>query len=103
MNKEIKLDEAQGTITCEYESSNIKSTLYHTKTEHLEVEFARGNRVTYFPVDVDTHRKLMLAESIGKVFTQSIQKDTKLQFYTGNKLQFLMEQTKYTSGRIERR
>lgn len=103
MNKEIKLDEVNGTVTCEYGSTNVKSTLYHIKTKHLEVEFARGNRITYYPVDVDMHCKLMLAESIGKAFIESVQKNTKLQFYTGDRLAFLTEQTKNTSGKIERK
>ena len=104
MTNKIEVNEAENTITCEYhESSNILSTLYHTKTQHLEVVFAKGKRVTYYPVDLDTHRKLMLAESIGKVFVQSVQKNTKLQYHTGDKREFLVEQTKYSNGKIARK
>ncbi len=100
MTNLIDVNEAENTIFCQYQdSTNIKTTLYHTKTEHLEVEFTKGKRVTYYPVDLDTHRRLMLAESVGKLFAQSIQKNTKLQFATGDKAQFLAEQARSPSGK----
>lgn len=92
MTKDIQANDT--TITCTYDSTNIQETVYHIESFHLEVLFVRGNRVTYHPVDLDTHRKLMLSESIGKDFAVRIQKNKTLRFIPGDKQQFLSEAAK---------
>lgn len=100
MTNKIEVNEADNTISCEYhESTSIKSSLYYIDTQHLQVVFVKGKVVTYYPVDLDTHRKLMLADSIGKIFVQSIQKNTKLTYHLGDKKEFL---AKFNRSKTER-
>lgn len=94
MTFDLDHNEKAGTITCTFQSTNISKTVYHIESEHLEVTFAKGKEITYHPVDVGTHQKLMLSESIGKTFNSLVKANAKVVFFPGKVQDFITAQKK---------
>lgn len=53
-------------------SSNLKSIGHNPQTNELEVEFANGAIHTYTDVNVDEHKALLNAKSIGSHFHNNV-------------------------------
>jgi hypothetical protein len=71
----IKRTEINGTkITCEIESSNLKTTIYDTESNKLIVEFKNGFKYEYDEVPHNIYAQFRLSESQGKFFTTDIAK-----------------------------
>jgi hypothetical protein len=65
----------EGTkITCEVESSNLKTTEYDTESKKLVVEFKNGFKYEYDEVPHNIYAQFRLSESQGKFFNTSISK-----------------------------
>ena len=71
----IKRTDIDGTkITCEIESSNLKTTIYDTKSNTLIVEFKNGFKYEYDDVPHNIYAQFRLSESQGKFFNTKISK-----------------------------
>jgi hypothetical protein len=71
----IKRTEINGTkITCEIESSNLKTTIYDTESNTLIVEFKNGFKYEYDDVPHNIYAQFRLSESQGKFFNTKISK-----------------------------
>ena len=74
----VKRTDINGTkITCEIESSNLKTTIYDTESNKLIVEFKNGFKYEYDEVPHQTYTKFRISESQGKFFTTEIAKKFK--------------------------
>jgi hypothetical protein len=68
----------EGTkITCEVESSNLKTTEYDTESKKLVVEFKNGFKYEYDEVPHNIYAQFRLSESQGKFFNSNISKTFK--------------------------
>jgi hypothetical protein len=66
----------EGTkIKNDYESSNLKSSEYDTKTKELVVEFKNGVKYSYSEVPMDEFTKMRMSESQGSYFSKNISKN----------------------------
>ena len=71
----VKRTDINGTkITCEIESSNLKTTIYDTESNILIVEFKNGVKYEYDEVPHNIYAQFRLSESQGKFFNTSISK-----------------------------
>ena len=68
-------------IICEYDSSNLKKSVYDTETKKLKLTFTNDGIYEYDEVPHDVFAEMNLAESTGKFFNQRIKKS-----YTFRKL-----------------
>jgi hypothetical protein len=74
----IKRTDIDGTkITCEIESSNLKTTIYDTESNKLIVEFKNGFKYEYDEVPHNIYAQFRLSESQGKFFNTQISKTFK--------------------------
>ncbi len=68
----------EGTkITCEIESSNLKTTEYDTESKKLVVEFKNGLKYEYDEVPHNVYAQMRLSDSQGKFFNSNISKTYK--------------------------
>lgn len=74
----IKRTDILGTkITCEIESSNLKTTVYDTESNKLIVEFKNGFKYEYDEVPHNIFAQFRLSDSQGKFFNTQIAKTFK--------------------------
>jgi hypothetical protein len=74
----IKKTTIDGTkITCEIDSSNMKTTIYDSESNSLVVEFKNGIKYEYEKVPHNVYAQLRLSESQGKFFNSNISKTYK--------------------------
>lgn len=74
----IKRTDILGTkITCEIESSNLKTTIYDTESNKLIVEFKNGFKYEYDEVPHNVFAQFRLSDSQGKFFNTQIAKTFK--------------------------
>ncbi len=74
----IKKTTIDGTkITCEVESSNMKTTIYDSEKHNLIVEFKNGIKYEYEEVPHNVYAQFRLSESQGKFFNSNISKSYK--------------------------
>lgn len=74
----IKRTDILGTkITCEIESSNLKTTVYDTESNKLIVEFKNGFKYEYDEVPHNVFAQFRLSDSQGKFFNTQIAKTFK--------------------------
>lgn len=74
----IKRTDINGTkITCEIESSNLKTTIYDTESNKLIVEFKNGFKYEYDEVPHNIYAQFRLSDSQGKFFNTQISKTYK--------------------------
>ncbi len=74
----IKKTTIDGTkITCEIDSSNMKTTIYDSESNSLVVEFKNGIKYEYEKVPHNIYAQFRLSESQGKFFNTNISKSYK--------------------------
>ena len=74
----IKRTTIDGTkITCEIDSSNMKTTIYDSESNSLVVEFKNGIKYEYEKVPHNIYSQFRLSESQGKFFNSNISKTYK--------------------------
>jgi hypothetical protein len=74
----IKKTTIDGTkITCEIDSSNMKTTIYDSESNSLVVEFKNGIKYEYEKVPHNIYSQFRLSESQGKFFNSNISKTYK--------------------------
>jgi len=74
----IKKEKIVGELILnEYDSSNLKTSEYNTKTSELIIEFKKGGKYSYEKVPIGIFTKMRLAESQGSYFSKNISKSYK--------------------------
>jgi hypothetical protein len=71
----IKKTTIDGTkITCEIDSSNMKTTIYDSESNSLVVEFKNGIKYEYEKVPHNVYAQFRLSDSQGSYFSKNISK-----------------------------
>jgi len=62
------------SVSCTFESSNIKGCEYNYSTKDLDITFNNNTTYRYFKVKEDDFTKFKMAESQGKEFNKTIKR-----------------------------
>lgn len=67
-----------GIEICHVDSTNIKKTYYDSSNEELIIEFNKGGKYSYKPVDLTLYDKFISSPSQGTFFTKNIRNNPKI-------------------------
>jgi hypothetical protein len=73
-----KKETKNGIEICTIDSTNIKKTFYQVETEELIIEFTKGGKYSYKPVNLTLYDNFINAPSQGTFFTKNIRNNPKI-------------------------
>jgi KTSC domain len=83
MTENFAFDAASGIFTAQYESTIIQQTRYRESTQELWVDFHKGGTYSYYPVALEIHQQLLIADSVGRAFRELIRGDESIAWQRG--------------------